>query len=207
MGVSKDNIKEILEVCKKDFKISQIQKEIYAVAHFLRARNGTGNFMEVGSKFGGTFHLWASLSEKENTKILMDLPDGDFAGISQKNCDERDAKLRSLHENFHIIIGDSHSQASLDKAKEILDKSEYTKLDFLFIDGDHTEKGCMMDFQMYSPLVRKGGIIGFHDIKSTPFHDKLGIEVDKVWNELKANHKHWEFTQGNKMMGIGLLEV
>jgi predicted O-methyltransferase YrrM len=36
--------------------------------------------------------------------------------------------------------------------------------DFLFIDGDHTYQGVKQDFQMYSPLVKKGGIVAFHDI-------------------------------------------
>jgi predicted O-methyltransferase YrrM len=38
------------------------------------------------------------------------------------------------------------------------------KVDFLFIDADHSYEGVKKDFEMYSPLVRKGGIIAFHDI-------------------------------------------
>jgi len=207
MNVSNDSVMQILDVCKKDFKISQIQKEIYAVAHFLRARNGTGNFLEIGSKYGGTFHLWASLSENKNHKILLDLPAGKFAGISQESCDERDSKLRTLHQNFHTVIGDSHSLESFKNVINIMKVNKFDKLDFLFIDGDHTENGCMQDFQMYSPLVRKGGIVAFHDIKETKLHNKLGIKVHKVWENLKTQHKHWEFKQGNSMMGIGLLEI
>jgi len=41
-------------------------------------------------------------------------------------------------------------------------------LDFLFIDGDHTYEGVKRDFEMYSPLVRNGGIIAFHDIVKHP---------------------------------------
>ncbi|MEO0196406.1 MAG: class I SAM-dependent methyltransferase [candidate division WOR-3 bacterium] len=39
-----------------------------------------------------------------------------------------------------------------------------SKLDFLFIEGNHSYEGVKMDFEMYFPLVRKGGIIAFHDI-------------------------------------------
>lgn len=35
-----------------------------------------------------------------------------------------------------------------------------------------------MDFEMYSPLVRSGGIIAFHDIIQ-----EKGVE--KFWNEIK----------------------
>lgn len=34
---------------------------------------------------------------------------------------------------------------------------------FLFIDADHSYKGCKADFEAWSPLVRSGGEIAFHD--------------------------------------------
>jgi predicted O-methyltransferase YrrM len=46
-------------------------------------------------------------------------------------------------------------------------------LDFLFIDGDHTYKGVKEDFEMYSPLVRKGGVIAFHDITKHPHSNRM----------------------------------
>jgi predicted O-methyltransferase YrrM len=49
----------------------------------------------------------------------------------------------------------------LDVIKNILDDR---KVDFLFIDGDHTYEGVTRDFEMYSPLVKRGGIIAIHDI-------------------------------------------
>ena len=39
-----------------------------------------------------------------------------------------------------------------------------SRSDFLFIDGDHTVEGVTKDFLLYRPLVRKGGVIAFHDI-------------------------------------------
>ena len=37
------------------------------------------------------------------------------------------------------------------------------KIDFLFLDGDHTEKGFKKDYDLYFPLLRKGGVIICHD--------------------------------------------
>ena len=34
---------------------------------------------------------------------------------------------------------------------------------FLFIDADHSYAGCKADFEAWSPLVRSGGEIAFHD--------------------------------------------
>ena len=45
------------------------------------------------------------------------------------------------------------------------------KLDFLFIDGDHSYDGVKADFEMYAPMVRPGGLIAFHDIN--PDHRSL----------------------------------
>ena len=40
---------------------------------------------------------------------------------------------------------------------------EVGPLDFLFIDGDHTIKGCKQDYDLYSKKVKRGGYIAFHD--------------------------------------------
>ncbi len=58
---------------------------------------------------------------------------------------------------------------------------------------------------MYSPLVRKGGIVAFHDIVT---HDaSSGVEVDRFWNEIKQSHRHIEIIeeQNQKWAGIGVL--
>ena len=59
----------------------------------------------------------------------------------------------------------SHNLDTLNKVKRILADRP---IDLLFIDGDHTYVGVKMDFEMYRPLVRKGGIIAFHDIVPHP---------------------------------------
>ena len=79
------------------------------------------------------------------------------------------------------------------------------KVDFLFIDGDHTYQGVKQDFQMYSPLVKKGGIVAVHDIVT---HDPAsGCEVDRFWNEIKPTYQHIEIIekQDQKWAGIGVL--
>lgn len=48
----------------------------------------------------------------------------------------------------------------------------FSRIDLLFIDGDHSIKGCDFDFVSYSPLVKKGGFIAFHDFDES--RDSLG---------------------------------
>lgn len=60
-------------------------------------------------------------------------------------------------------------------------------IDFLFIDGDHTYSGIKRDFQDYSPYVRHGGVIAFHDIVFNPANSS-DFEVWRFWRELKELH-------------------
>ena len=40
------------------------------------------------------------------------------------------------------------------------------ELDLMFIDGDHSEAGCERDWQDWSPFVRAGGHVAFHDARA-----------------------------------------
>jgi len=48
---------------------------------------------------------------------------------------------------------------SAEAVKEIADKSIY----YAFLDGDHSEKGCCEDIELWLPKVKPGGWIGGHD--------------------------------------------
>jgi predicted O-methyltransferase YrrM len=78
-------------------------------------------------------------------------------------------------------------------------------VDFLFIDGDHTYEGVRRDFEMYSPLVREGGIIAFHDIVPGPPENVGG--VPEFWNKIKTRYRHLEIVRdwGQGGFGIGVI--
>ncbi len=77
-------------------------------------------------------------------------------------------------------------------------------LDFLFIDGDHTLEGVRSDYEMYSPLVKPGGTIIFHDI--CIHRVEFDCHVDEFWNKLKQGREYWEFIENPKqgVYGIGV---
>ena len=39
----------------------------------------------------------------------------------------------------------------------------FQKIDFLFIDGDHSYEACKKDWDLCSPLLREGSVVVFHD--------------------------------------------
>jgi predicted O-methyltransferase YrrM len=54
------------------------------------------------------------------------------------------------------------------EAADLLKHELSGRLDFLFIDGDHSYEGLQRDWMDWSPLVAESGIIALHDSRSTP---------------------------------------
>jgi predicted O-methyltransferase YrrM len=76
-------------------------------------------------------------------------------------------------------------------------------IDFLFIDGDHTYEGVKRDFEMYSPLVRPGGLVALHDVIAGD-----EPEVVRYWQELKEGYATEEYAaDGPTRYGIGVVRV
>lgn len=79
---------------------------------------------------------------------------------------------------------------------------EGKQVDFLFIDGDHSEKGIEADFNDYSPLVRPGGLIAFHDIvEKQPIPEN---QVYYFWKRVKNNYEYEEFIDNPEQCGFGI---
>lgn len=78
---------------------------------------------------------------------------------------------------------------------------EGKKIDFLFLDGDHLYNAVKRDFELYSPLVRQGGVVAFHDARIT---DNDTVEVYKFWNEIKHQYKYKEIFSPTGT-GVGVL--
>ena len=60
---------------------------------------------------------------------------------------------------------------------------------------------------MYSPHVRPGGLIAFHDINESSY--VTGNQVHRFWRELKASHETREYIDQNWPgggMGIGVVQ-
>lgn len=177
----------------------QVKSEIAQLCKIVQKSNPK-KIIEIGSASGGTLFLFAHIVSPE--KILsVDLPAGSFGGGYPfwKNPLFKALAKKNV---IQLIRADSHSEVTLEKIRSLL-KDE--KVDFLFIDGDHTYKGVKKDFQMYSPLVRKGGLVAFHDIVT---HDPTsGCEVNKFWSEINPSYAHIEIIENKdqKWAGIGLL--
>jgi len=157
--------------------------------------------LEIGTHWGGTLLFWTHVSAKDALIISCDLPGGDFGGGYSEARVPLYKGFALKGQTMELIRADSHSPDTLAKIHSILgDRS----VDFLFIDGDHTYDGVKADFEMYSGLVRPGGIIALHDIASS--YDRT--EVERFWKEVKVGRESEEFILGSDgLYGIGMLRV
>ena len=196
----KSYINDIINNAYLKHDLIQMPNEITKFSEFyygLRCKN----ILEVGSYLGGTFYLLCKFSHAEGHKISIDYP---FYEDQIKQMEEKNVvnKMKSFAEKVTIIHEDSHSQIAIDRLNNTL-KGE--KLDFLFIDGDHSYEGVKQDFEMYSPFVKKGGYVALHDINGKPLHG-LNIHVHDFWNELPKENTI-TFNSEGFSMGIGVIQI
>jgi predicted O-methyltransferase YrrM len=162
--------------------------------------------LEIGSLTGRALRHFMYYAQEGATVISLDLPVRDFCGPGDYRVQEQEHNYsvewpKWAKENkikLYLIKGRSQSLQSLNQVKNIT-----SELDFLFIDGNHMYEYVKQDYEMYSPLVRKGGIVAFHDIG---LNEEGGVY--KFWNDLKKNFKHVEILHSDKKeKGIGVLYV
>lgn len=201
------NLYDSVDFCFRDMggllKPAQVRDEILGLLEILNEIKPK-NIIEIGTAKGGTLFLLSRVSDEDATIISVDLLHGTFGGGYPKWKIPLYEAFRLPNQEIHLIRADSHTQKTLKNVKNILD---YNKVDFLFIDGDHTYEGVKRDFEMYSPLVKDGGIIAFHDIAVHP--PETGCEVSKFWSEIKQKYEYIEIIRDldQGWAGIGILYV
>lgn len=181
----------------------QDRQEILGLAKLIQKMKPK-SFLEIGTAGGGTLFILTRMASDDAEILSVDLPHGKFGGGYPKWKIPLYKSFAGPHQKMHLIMEDSHSKKAVEAVEKALDGK---KLDFLFIDGDHTYDGAKKDFELYRHFVRKGGIIGLHDIV---VHTKeSGCDVYRFWNEIKKKYKHREIVHdwNKKMGGIGLVFV
>jgi cephalosporin hydroxylase len=138
--------------------------------------------IEIGTAGGGTLFLFCQVSSEDATVISIDLPGGKFGGGYPKWKVPLYRTFKLPKQELHLIRADSHNQETLEKVKNILSGR---KVDFLFIDGDHSYEGVKKDFEMYGELVDR--VVASHDIVHHPFVPEC--QVEKFRKEVSQKYK------------------
>jgi len=182
-------------------KVAQVKYEISKLLEILIDLKPK-IILEIGTAGGGTLYLFTRIIDPEATIISVDLPGGFFGGGYSEWKIPLYQSFTKKGQKIKLLRADSHNPKTFKLVKTILANK---KVDFLFIDGDHTYEGVKRDFNMYSSLVKEGGIIAFHDIVE---HDpRSSCKVNKFWNELKDDYEYLEIIKDieQKWAGIGVI--
>ena len=160
--------------------------------------------LEIGTARGGTLFLLSQVAHEKALLIsigrtlivarrrLVDAPRTDAVGASYRS-------LGRSRQQVSYVAGDSHrDETVLSRVHHLLGGRE---VDLLFIDGDHSFAGVAADFEMYSPLVRRGGLVAFHDIVPGTPEDVGG--VPEFWQQVHTDHAI-EFVEDWRQGGYGI---
>ncbi|MBI5882375.1 MAG: glycosyltransferase [Elusimicrobia bacterium] len=179
---------------------AQVRSEIIRLVELLKARQPEV-IVEIGTELGGTLFLFSRAAAKDALLVSVDLP-GPFFGGGEGYSAARIPLYRSIGlkgQTIRLVRSDSGSDRTLARVRELLGGR---KADFLFIDGDHAYDAVRSDFERYSPLVREGGIIAFHDIVPDPSTGDQ--ESPRLWREIKAAHPVEEIVEDWDQKGFGI---
>jgi len=160
-------------------------REAIALYHFAsRVSSPSSIIVEIGSWKGkSTYCIAKGLSKgriavidpfdasgEESSAELYQKQKGDVPLVEQFKNNMRRLKVLDKIETF---IGYSEDFASL-----------FHKIDLLFIDGDHSIKGCDSDFLNYTPALVSNGYLLLHDF------DPLRKDLGPTWvteNRIKTS--------------------
>lgn len=181
----------------------QIGDEICALFDLVR-QHDVRCACEIGSFLGGTLCMMTRLLPEDAAIFSVDWPevsDGPRPRASRKPFHEGFAREG---QRVTVLYGDSHAVQTVEALETAL---AGRLLDFLFIDGDHSLEGVRADFELYSPLVREGGLIAFHDV--TP-NDGANFGVPEFWESIRDRYETVEFCDPTSRknrggFGIGVL--
>ena len=161
--------------------------------------------LEIGTADGGTLFLAARLASEDALIISIDLPQGAFGG----GYDEWKIPLYKSFgqpgQRIELIRDNSHLPEVFEHVSRLLGNR---KIDYLFLDGDHTYKGVQEDFNTYGNLLSENSIVAFHDIVSDK-SDYPDHFVSVFWNEIKYKYDFLEFIKNKDQdkLGLGMLKI
>lgn len=131
-----------------------------------------GIVVELGCFYGKSSIVLAEAGLKTGSRLFsIDnfCTDGEPA---KKHYEEN---VLNKYENTTLIVGDTNKVI----------KNWKRKIDLLFIDANHQDEGINEDCKNWLPLLKKGGVVAFHD-----YHNDLFPNVKKRVDE---HTKDYEF--------------
>ncbi len=143
-----------------DAGIQQDRREIAELVELLLSRKRLGAALEVGlGYYGSTHFLWRQLFDR----VITIEKSHERIRTFGTNLREFAGRWTLGDRRSAFLIGMSYDPSTVQKAYQCAPDG----VDLLFIDGDHQYASVLTDWLLYSPLVRPGGMVVFHDVGLT----------------------------------------
>jgi cephalosporin hydroxylase len=178
--------------------IQQIQEEFLEFLSIIKCKSPR-LILEIGTADGGTLLLFTKVLQLDGTIISIDLSGNRFDRYPDWKIPLYES-YKNNNQRIVIIRGSSHDKEIYYNITNLLSKIE--KLDVLFIDGDHSYNGVLNDYNLYSKLVKKDGIIAFHDIVPGNISTVGGVPI--FWNTIKREKRTYEIIKNKHQHGCGI---
>ncbi len=159
--------------------------------------------LEIGTKFGGCTKFFYDFMSNKSRFYTLDVQ-------------ERQWTWKKEYKPGKILVKINGDSTHIDTIRKLALMLDGDKLDFIFIDGDHTYEAVKLDFRNYLNMTRTGSIIAFHDIylrlrNPVPFDtDGFHGSVTRLWEELKREYRTeecWNSITDPNSTGIGIVYV
>lgn len=163
---------------EKIYKDSTDMKEfIYLL--FNLAREVKGDILEIGVRKAQSTR--AFLKGLEGSKRLL------------YSVDIKPTNQKIISPNWVFLVRDSRIFP-----KELREK----KFSIVMIDGDHSYKGALNDWEKYGPLCEVGGYVIFHDVTWPKLQGGKENGAKRLWEELDCG-----VTLDLNQWGLGILKI
>lgn len=187
----------------KDVELVQVRPiEMQALIEPLKGvRNPL--ILEVGSAHGASSIIFAeTVKAKQGFLICIDSFPEDYYGQEKFGEYARKAFKKNVLDKYRdVLFLDMTSESAIEKVKKYIQQNVLlvdsdtvkTQFDLLFLDGDHSYEAVKKDCELYLPLLRSGGYVGFHDYNNPAFGGvkQAADEYCSSWGE---GAKYWDLT-------------
>ena len=176
--------------------------EAYALYRYAASLPRGATVCEIGSYKGkSTVCLARGLSASGVSKLIAIDPfdcSGDHdSAITYAKEMENVSLLDQFKTNIRMMGVSDIVEIKAGRSQSFV--TDVPPLDLLFIDGDHSIKGCMEDYELYSDKVKPSGYLMFHDYD--PARKDLGptyVLESRVYPSLK-----WQFIEKYGSLWVG----